>query len=87
MGAMEGRNAEQIREKHRDMYMPALVANWKVWPLAQVSLYTTLPMISSIYRFVVQLINFRYMPLAYRVPFQSTCGIFWTLYLSILNSK
>lgn len=34
-----------------------------------------------------QLINFRYMPLAYRVPFQSTCGVFWTLYLSILNAK
>lgn len=36
---------------------------------------------------LVQLINFRFMPLAYRVPFQSTCGIFWTLYLSIANSK
>ena len=27
------------------------------------------------------------MPLAYRVPFQSSCGVFWTLYLSIANSK
>jgi len=36
---------------------------------------------------VVQLVNFRFMPLAYRVPFQSTCGIFWTLYLSLANSK
>ncbi|KAI0085617.1 hypothetical protein BDY19DRAFT_430348 [Irpex rosettiformis] len=36
---------------------------------------------------VAQLINFRFMPLAYRVPFQSTCGVFWTLYLSIANSK
>jgi len=36
---------------------------------------------------VAQLINFRYMPLAYRVPFQSTCGVFWTLYLSIMNSR
>lgn len=27
------------------------------------------------------------MPLPYRVPFQSTCGVFWTLYLSIANSK
>ena len=35
----------------------------------------------------VQLINFRFMPLAYRVPFQSTCGVFWTLYLSLLNAK
>jgi len=36
---------------------------------------------------VAQLINFRYMPLPYRVPFQSTCGVFWTLYLSLLNAR
>jgi protein Mpv17 len=36
---------------------------------------------------MAQLINFRYMPLPYRVPFQSTCGVFWTLYLSIINSS
>jgi len=33
-----------------------------------------------------QFINFRYIPPAYRVPFSQTCGVFWTLYLSILNS-
>lgn len=68
MGIMERRTDRQIREKYNDMYIPALFANWKVWPLAQ-------------------LINFRYLPLHYRVPFQSTCGVFWTLYLSILNAK
>ncbi|KAG7099465.1 hypothetical protein E1B28_001315 [Marasmius oreades] len=36
---------------------------------------------------IVQLINFRFMPLPYRVPFQSTCGVFWTLYLSVINSR
>ncbi|TFL06416.1 hypothetical protein BDV98DRAFT_559374 [Pterulicium gracile] len=36
---------------------------------------------------IAQFVNFRFMPLAYRVPFQSTCGVFWTLYLSIINSK
>ncbi|KAK1229371.1 hypothetical protein PQX77_007548 [Marasmius sp. AFHP31] len=68
MGVMEGRNAPQIRQKFSDLYAPALITNWQVWPIAQ-------------------LINFRYMPLPYRVPFQSTCGVFWTLYLSVLNSK
>jgi len=68
MGVMEGRSREQIGEKYRDLYKPALLANWKVWPVAQ-------------------LINFRYMPLPYRVPFSQTCGVFWTLYLSILNSR
>jgi len=68
MGIMEGRSREQIQQKYSDIFMPALIANWKVWPLAQ-------------------LINFRYMPLPYRVPFQSTCSVFWTLYLSILNAN
>jgi len=36
---------------------------------------------------LAQLINFRFMPLPYRIPFQSACGVFWTLYLSILNAK
>ncbi|KAH8100538.1 hypothetical protein BXZ70DRAFT_1008036 [Cristinia sonorae] len=68
MGIMEGRDANHIKGKFRDLYIPLISANWQVWPLAQ-------------------LINFRYMPLPYRVPFQSTCGVFWTLYLSIANSK
>lgn len=68
MGIMEGRDGPHIRRKYADMLVPALIANWQVWPLAQ-------------------FLNFRYMPLAYRVPFQSSCGVFWTLYLSILNSR
>jgi hypothetical protein len=68
MGVMENRNAQQIREKFSDMYKPALITNWQVWPIAQ-------------------LVNFRFMPLPYRIPFQSTCGVFWTLYLSMINSR
>lgn len=68
MGYMEGSRPDQIKSKYKDMFFPALLANWQVWPLAQ-------------------LVNFRYMPLPYRVPFQSTCGVFWTLYLSLLNAK
>jgi len=37
MGIMEGRNLEQLRQKYRDLYQPALLANWKVWPAVQVS--------------------------------------------------
>ncbi|KAI0757232.1 hypothetical protein C8Q80DRAFT_85520 [Daedaleopsis nitida] len=68
MGVMEGRDPKHIAQRYNDIYKPALIANWQVWPLAQ-------------------LINFRFMPLPYRVPFQSSCGVFWTLYLSLLNSK
>ncbi|KAF8203275.1 hypothetical protein BJ912DRAFT_350795 [Pholiota molesta] len=67
IGIMEGRSPSQIRERFVDLYKTALIANWKIWPLAQT-------------------INFRYMPLPYRVPFIQTCGIFWTLYLSLLSS-
>lgn len=68
MGFMEARDVAGIKQKFFDMYTPAMIANWRVWP-------------------VIQLVNFRYMPLPYRVPFQSTCGVFWTLYLSLLNAR
>jgi len=68
IGFMEGKNARQVGQKFEDIFVPAILANWKVWPFAQ-------------------FVNFRYMPLPYRVPFQSTCGVFWTVYLSLLNSK
>ncbi|EJD55313.1 hypothetical protein AURDEDRAFT_78349 [Auricularia subglabra TFB-10046 SS5] len=35
----------------------------------------------------VQFVNFKFIPLAFRVPFQSSCGCFWTLYLSVVNSS
>ncbi|KAF8922299.1 hypothetical protein CPB85DRAFT_1209269 [Mucidula mucida] len=68
MGIMEGRSASQTVERFRDLYKPALLANWGVWPL-------------------VQFCNFSVIPLAYRVPFQAMCGVFWTVYLSVINSK
>ncbi|KAI0252614.1 hypothetical protein BJV78DRAFT_1199868 [Lactifluus subvellereus] len=67
MGVMEGCDPKHIRARFNDIYQPALLTNWKIWPAAQ-------------------FINFRFMPLPYRVPFQQTCGVFWTLYLSLLNS-
>lgn len=68
MGMMEGRTRSQIKQKYQDLYGDAIVANWKVWPIAQ-------------------LVNFRFMPLPYRVPFSQACGVLWTLYLSMLNSR
>lgn len=68
MGMMEGRSRSQIQQKYRDLFGDAIIANWKVWPLAQT-------------------VNFRYMPLPYRVPFSQACGVLWTLYLSMLNSR
>lgn len=36
MGLMEGRDAQHICGKFKDLYGQAIVANWQVWPLAQV---------------------------------------------------
>jgi protein Mpv17 len=36
---------------------------------------------------IVQFINFRFLPLRYRVPFVSSVGVLWNAYLSLLNSK
>ncbi|GAA5849041.1 hypothetical protein JCM8547_006421 [Rhodosporidiobolus lusitaniae] len=36
---------------------------------------------------ILQLINFRYVPLPYRVPFGSICGIAWTCFLSFQTNK
>ena len=37
MAVMEGRDLEHIRGRFKDIYQPVLLANWKVWPAAQVS--------------------------------------------------
>ncbi|PWN18689.1 hypothetical protein BCV69DRAFT_235743, partial [Microstroma glucosiphilum] len=34
---------------------------------------------------MIQLVNFRFVPLRLRVPFTSACGIAWTLWLSLLS--
>lgn len=36
MGVMEGRDIRHIRARFEDIYRPALLANWKIWPAAQV---------------------------------------------------
>lgn len=68
MGIMEGRDSLALRQKFDEIYMPALLANWQLWPL-------------------VQTINFRFMPLRYRVPFTGAVGIAWQVFLSVLNSS
>jgi len=36
---------------------------------------------------ILQLINFRYLPLRYRVPFSASLGVLWTVFLSFKNAK
>ncbi|KAI8369257.1 uncharacterized protein BYT42DRAFT_607716 [Radiomyces spectabilis] len=67
MGFAETRKWEGVKEKFEDAFVPALITNYKVWPL-------------------VQFINFKFMPLQYRLPFVSSLGILWNAYLSWLNN-
>ena len=37
MGIMEGHDKEAIKTKYVELFPTAIVSNWKVWPLIQVS--------------------------------------------------
>lgn len=54
-------------DKLSKSYVPALTANYYIWPL-------------------VQAVNFRFVPLQYRVLFVNVISIGWNCYLSFLNS-
>ncbi|KAL7337556.1 hypothetical protein BJY59DRAFT_717255 [Rhodotorula toruloides] len=63
MSLLEGLDSEETKEKIKQNYLPILLVNWQIWPIAVA-------------------INFRYVPLRYRVPFGSILGILWTCFLS-----
>ncbi|KAI8093349.1 uncharacterized protein BX664DRAFT_295041 [Halteromyces radiatus] len=67
MGIAETGTLEGAKDKLKDAFLPALITNYKIWPL-------------------VQWINFNFMPLPFRLPFVSSLGILWNIYLSWLNN-
>lgn len=67
MTVAEGGGRRAVVRKFQDVYVPALKANYMVWP-------------------AVQILNFRIMPIQFQIPFVSTIGIAWTVYLSLTNS-
>ncbi|SHO79547.1 Similar to S.cerevisiae protein SYM1 (Protein required for ethanol metabolism) [Malassezia sympodialis ATCC 42132] len=45
MGIMEGRRTQnELKEKFNDVYMSALLANWKIWPFLQTFNFGVLPL-------------------------------------------
>lgn len=67
MTVAEGGGKRAVLRKLQDVYIPALKAQYMIWP-------------------AVQIINFRVMPVRFQLPFVSTIGIAWTVYLSLTNS-
>jgi len=52
MGIMEARSPRQIKDRIRDLYRTALVANWRVWPLAQVRFLSSQYSLTKLARFL-----------------------------------
>ncbi|WFD24246.1 hypothetical protein MEQU1_002943 [Malassezia equina] len=45
MGIMEGRRTQkELSEKFNDVYVPALLANWKIWPILQTFNFSVMPL-------------------------------------------
>ena len=81
MGIMEARSPRQIREKFKDLYQTALIANWKVWPVAQVGsskhLFFSFSCLKSNVNHSLSISAIRLLPIVFRsrklVEFSGRC--------------
>ncbi|KAI4675886.1 uncharacterized protein J4E84_009861 [Alternaria hordeiaustralica] len=83
MTVAEGGGKRAVQRKFQDVYVPALKANYMVWPAVQLINFRVMPIQFQIVSILLQVIM-----LATNVcqPFVSTVGIAWTAYLSLTNS-
>jgi hypothetical protein len=83
MTVAEGGGKRAVQRKFQDVYVPALQANYMVWPAVQLINFRIMPIqfqIVSIPPYVITIAT------NLRQPFVSTVGIAWTAYLSLTNS-
>lgn len=83
MTVAEGGGKRAVQRKFQDVYVPALKANYMVWPAVQVINFRIMPIQFQIvrsYRLCLWLL------LTTSQPFVSTVGIAWTAYLSLTNA-
>jgi protein Mpv17 len=83
MTIAEGGGRRAITRKFQDVYVPALKANYMVWPAVQMLNFRVIPL-----QFQIVCPTFVCLNIANQVPkpFVSTVGIAWTAYLSLTNS-
>ncbi|KAK8156304.1 hypothetical protein BKA80DRAFT_136109 [Phyllosticta citrichinensis] len=85
MTVAEGGGKRAVTRKFQDVYIPALKANYVVWPAVQILNFRVMPIqFQIVSRSLVQL---RRMLTTDFQPFVSTIGILWTAYLSLTNAS
>ncbi|KAI9692645.1 MAG: hypothetical protein M1820_009479 [Bogoriella megaspora] len=84
MTVAEGGGRRAVMRKFQEVYIPALKANYMVWPMVQILNFRAIPLplqivclSSSVVVTVTDAIK----------PFVSTIGIAWTAYLSLTNQS
>jgi hypothetical protein len=83
MTVAEGGGKRAVQRKFQDIYVPALKANWMVWPTVQIINFRVMPIQ---YQIVCTVRSDDCPSLTLFQPFVSTVGIAWTAYLSLTNS-
>ena len=86
MTITEGGGRRAVTRKFQDVYLPALKANFMLWPMVQILNFRVIPLPFQIV--ISPLFNGYDCALANVIsqPFVSTVGIAWTAYLSLTNS-
>jgi uncharacterized membrane protein len=85
MTVAEGGGKRAVTRKFQDVYIPALKANFLVWPAVQIINFRLIPIQFQIVRTIVHICTL--ISADVYKPFVSTIGIAWTAYLSLTNSS
>ena len=75
-----------MARKFQDVYLPALKANFMLWPAVQILNFRVIPLQFQIVSLATCL-GFVSCVLTVGQPFVSTVGIAWTAYLSLSNQS
>ena len=87
MTVCEGGGKRAITRKFQDVYVPALKANFLVWPAVQLINFRVMPIQFQIVSLnCLMFTSSRIGLISNLQPFVSTIGIAWTAYLSLTNS-
>lgn len=81
MATMEGLSWDDYLDRLQKLYLPILLINWQVRLLSMHAQGTGFDEDEQIWP-IIQTLNFRFLPLKYRVPFTASCGVLWTVWLS-----